>query len=135
MLHNLTLRQQSIHENYATSSSHPSKVAPIVMENKKKKIFYHRYYTNIFIFLFKKKNFICIQMFKNIHDRSSQDLYEKHSTHMDDSDSDAEQMTSSRIESSNRLNKTKLTSEYPLRYRSLLSDNKHVNFFYLFSIG
>ncbi|XP_025423992.1 Down syndrome cell adhesion molecule-like protein Dscam2 isoform X3 [Sipha flava] len=60
MLHNLTLRQQSIHENYA-SSSHPSK------------------------------------MFKNRHDRSSQDLYEKHSTHMDDSDSDVEQMTSSFI--------------------------------------
>lgn len=54
-------------------------------------------------------------MFKNRHDRSSQDLYEKHSAHnMDDSDSDVEQMTSSRIETSNHLNKTKLTSEYPL---------------------
>lgn len=56
-------------------------------------------------------------MFKNRHDRSSQDLYEKHLAHnMDDSDSDVEQMTSSRnhhIESSHRMSKTKLTSEYP----------------------
>lgn len=52
-------------------------------------------------------------MFKTRHDRS-QDLYEKHSAHMDDSDSDVEQMTSSRIEPSNHQNKTKLTSEYPL---------------------
>lgn len=54
-------------------------------------------------------------MFKNRHDRSAQDLYEKHSAHnIDDSDSDVEQnMTSSRIESSNHPNKTKLTSECP----------------------
>lgn len=59
--------------------------------------------------------FFKFQMFKNRHDRSAQDLYEKHSAHnIDDSDSDVEQnMTSSRIESSNHPNKTKLTSECP----------------------
>ncbi|XP_025200616.1 Down syndrome cell adhesion molecule-like protein Dscam2 isoform X5 [Melanaphis sacchari] len=88
MLHNLTLRQHSVHENYAPPS-HPPK------------------------------------MFKNRHDRSAQDLYEKHSAHnIDDSDSDVEQnMTSSRIESSNHLNKTKLTSFIYSRAQSSTSSD------------
>ncbi|XP_027854261.2 cell adhesion molecule Dscam2 isoform X3 [Aphis gossypii] len=88
MLHNLTLRQHSVHENYAPPS-HPPK------------------------------------MFKNRHDRSAQDLYEKHSAHnIDDSDSDVEQnMTSSRIESSNHPNKTKLTSFIYSRAQSSTSSD------------
>lgn len=40
-------------------------------------------------------------MFKNRRDRQSQDMYEKRAAHhTDDSDSDVEQMTSSRIEPS-----------------------------------
>ncbi|XP_050430112.1 cell adhesion molecule Dscam2 isoform X2 [Adelges cooleyi] len=84
MLHNLTLRQQSIHENYA-SSSHPPK------------------------------------MFKDRHNKASQDLYEKHSSgaRMDDSDSEVEQMTSSFIYSRAQSSTSSDISPPPSEQKSL----------------